>query len=176
MTALRILVSILLLVLGRQLFWLFVGGTGFVLAVELMTHLTIAWPAWLTLVVALLAGIIGALLAIALQEIAVGVAGFIAGGYIVVNFFDLVGLQTSALVWIFAIIGAIIGVVLAIFLFDWALILLSSLSGATLLVQSLNVNRPLLYIIYGGALILGIIIQANLMRSRNIPQEQVSHT
>ena len=176
MTALRILVSILLLLLGRQLFWLFVGGTGFVLTMELVTRLALAWPAWLTLIVALVAGILGALLAIALQEIAVGAAGFIAGGYVVLNFFDLVGLQMPVLVWVFAIVGAIIGVVLAISLFDWALILLSSSSGATLLVQSLNVDPPLVYIVYAGALVLGIIIQANMMRSRNIPQEQGSQT
>lgn len=175
MNALRILVSISLLILGRQLFWLFVGGTGFVLAMELMTRLSVVWPAWLTLIVALMAGIIGAVLAIFLQEIAVGVAGFITGGYVVLNFLDLVGLQMPILVWVFAIIGAIIGVVLAISLFDWALILLSSSSGATLLVQSLNVGPPLSYIIFGGALILGIVIQANLMRSRNIPQEQESY-
>ena len=176
MTALRILVSISLLILGRQLFWLFVGGTGFVLAMELMTRLTLAWPAWLTLIVALVAGIIGALLAIALQEIAVGVAGFVTGGYVVINFLDLVGLQAPVLVWVFAIIGAIIGVILAISLFDWALILLSSSSGATLLVQSLNVDSPLSYIILGGAFVLGIVIQASLMTNQTIPQAQERQT
>lgn len=172
MTALRILVSILLLLLGRQLFWLFVGGTGFVLTMDLVARLTLAWPEWLTLVVALLVGIVGALLAIVLQEIAVGVAGFITGGYVVLNFLDLVGLQMPVLAWILAIVGAIIGLVLAISLFDWALILLSSSSGATLLVQSLTVAPPLNYIIFGGAMIVGIIIQASMMKSRKLYQEQ----
>lgn len=172
MTALRILVSVLLLILGRQLFWLFVGGTGFVLTMDLVARLTLAWPEWLTLVVALLAGIIGAVLAIVLQQIAVGVAGFITGGYVVLNFLDLIGLQMPVLAWILAIIGAIVGLVLAISLFDWALIVLSSSAGATLLVQSLNVEPPVTFIIFGGALILGIVIQANLMRSRNLYQEQ----
>jgi hypothetical protein len=174
MTALRILVSILLLLLGRQLFWLFVGGTGFVLTMELVTRLTLAWPAWLTLFVAIVAGIIGALLAILFQEIAVGVAGFVTGGYVVFNFLDLIGLQIPVLTWILVIIGAIVGIVLAISLFDWALILLSSSSGATLLVRSLNVEPPLTYIIFGGALILGIIIQASMMRSRKLYREQES--
>lgn len=172
MTALKILVSIMLLLLGRKLFWLFVGGTGFVLTMELVARLTLAWPAWLTLFVAMVAGIIGALLAILFQETAVGVAGFVTGGYVMFNFLDLIGLQVPALAWILAIIGAIVGTVLAISLFDWALIVLSSSAGATLLVQSLNVQPPLTFIIYGGAILLGIVIQASMMKRRKLYQAQ----
>ncbi len=82
---LNLLVGILLLFLGRRIFWLFVGGVGFVAAIDLVSRLAMPWPTWLTLVVALAAGLVGALLAILLQEVAVGIAGFLAGGYIVLH-------------------------------------------------------------------------------------------
>jgi hypothetical protein len=163
MNILRIVVAVLLLLLGRQLFWLFVGGTGFVLAMEVVARLTPAWPDWLTLLVALLAGIIGALLAVVLQQVAVGIAGFIAGGYVVISFLNLIGVQEPLLSWILAAVGAVAGLVLAVMLFDWALILLSSAAGATLLVQSLVLAPPLNFIIFAAALILGILIQTAMM-------------
>jgi hypothetical protein len=175
MNVLRILVSIALLTLGRQLFWLFVGGVGFVSAMEITTRWAVAWPVWLSLVVALAAGVTGAILAMLLQEVAVGIAGFFAGGYVVLSFLNIVGLQTPVLVWVLALVGAIASAVLALGLFDWALIILSSLSGASLLVQTLDLNQPLTFVIYLGALLLGIVTQASLMGRSTAYQEQQSN-
>jgi hypothetical protein len=168
MHLLRLLIGILLLVLGRQLFWLFVGGIGFVAAIDLVTRLADAWPAWLTLLVALGAGIIGALLAIFLQEFAIGVAGFLGGGYVVLAILRILDLQMPLLSWLLVLVGAIIGVVLALAMFDWALILLSSLSGAAIVAQTLSaqlfdLNRPLTLLIFFVGLVLGILIQARGM-------------
>jgi hypothetical protein len=169
MNTLRVLVGVLLLILGRQLFWLFVGGIGFVTAIDLVSRLASTWPVWLTLLVALAAGVVGALLAVFLQEFAVGVAGFLAGGYVTLALLRILNLQMAGLSWLLVLVGAIIGLGFALAVFEWALILLSSLSGAVIVAQALsaqpfNLNRPVTLLIFVGALILGIVIQARAMR------------
>jgi hypothetical protein len=166
MNALRILVGLMMIVLGRQLFWLFVAGTGFVTTLEIVGQLAVAWPDWMMVIVALLVGVVGALLAIFLQEIAVGVGGFFAGGYIVMALLRLFEVQVPVLVWALPLIGAVVGVILALLTFDWALIVLSSLSGASILAQAVNLNRPLTLAVFVGAFILGVVIQTRMMRRR----------
>ena len=171
MNALRILVGLMLIVLGRQLFWLFVAGTGFVTAMEAVGQLALGWPDWTMVIVALLAGIVGALLAIFLQEIAVGVAGFFAGGYVMLALLRILELQIPALSWVLTLVGAIAGVALALLAFDWALIVLSSLSGASVLAQAFDLNRPLPLLIFVGTFILGVVVQTALMRG-NLARER----
>ncbi|MFP4395169.1 MAG: hypothetical protein ACLFTI_07890 [Anaerolineales bacterium] len=46
MNALRILVGLMLIVLGRQLFWFWVAGMGLVTTVEAVGQLALALPYW----------------------------------------------------------------------------------------------------------------------------------
>src|SRR6516164_9389471 len=78
-----VLVGVAILLLGRKLFWLFVAALGFVFGSQIaaqVTHQPASAP--VVLLVAIALGIVGAVLAILLQKIAIGVAGFIAGGRI----------------------------------------------------------------------------------------------
>src|SRR3974377_1590177 len=77
-----ILVGAAILLLGRKLFWLFVGAMGFVLGAEIATQVT--HEPVLILLVAIGLGILGALLAVLFQKVAVGLVGFFAGGRIAV--------------------------------------------------------------------------------------------
>ncbi|MBN1138094.1 MAG: hypothetical protein JXM73_16010 [Anaerolineae bacterium] len=147
MLVLNILIGIALLLLGRKLFWLFVAGIGFVVAVglvqRLFTRLEVETSTLVLVLIGLVAGIIGALLAIFLQRAAVAIVGFAAGGYIVFSLLDLLQWgQGTLLPWALALVGGIVGVVLAGRLLEWALIILSSLSGAFLLAQSAGPRFP----------------------------------
>ena len=166
MNALRILTGLMLIVLGRQIFWLFVAGTGFVTTMEAVGQLTTGWSEWTMVIVALLAGIFGALLALFLQEVAVAVGGFFAGGYIMMALLRMFEVQIPTLTWMLPLIGAVAGLILALLTFDWALIVLSSLSGASMLAQAINLNRPLTLAIFIGAFIVGVVIQTRMMRYR----------
>ena len=57
----------ILVVLGRRLFWLFVGGSGFVTAFYLTAELMPGQPTWVFLLVAVIAGLLGVWLAVTLQ-------------------------------------------------------------------------------------------------------------
>jgi hypothetical protein len=169
MPVLKILIGIALLLLGRKLFWLFVAGIGFVVAMELVLRL-FAGPqteavTLIALIVGLIAGVICALLAIFLQRAAVGIVGFLAGGYVVLSLLNILQLgQTTILTWALVFVGAIVGVILALVVFEWALIVLSSLSGAGLIAQSVGVGRPLAALTFVAALIVGLAVQGRMLR------------
>lgn len=176
MTISRILIGLLLLILGRQLYWLFVGGVGFITAINLVSYGTSSMPVWLMLIIALGAGLVGALLAIFLQEVAVGLAGFLAGGSVVLSLLEMFTTHMPALTWIPVLLGAVIGLIVAVAFFDWALILLSSLSGASLLARSFTLSPWGAFFVFASALIVGIMVQATWMRRSGtchnaVPQE-----
>src|SRR5205814_8843022 len=77
-----VIVGLAILFFGRKLFWLFVAALGFAVGLEIAAYFMREPPQWMTLLVALGCGIIGALLPILLQKIAIAVAGFVAGGRI----------------------------------------------------------------------------------------------
>lgn len=152
-----------LLVAGRKLFWLFVGAAGFVTGMQLATRFSQSSEG-LAIIIGLVIGLIFALLAIFLQRIAIAIAGFLAGGYILTVLAGMLGLDAGAFVWIVYVIGGIIGVILVSLLFDWALITLSSLAGASLVVQGLfpqNATGGLIFIIL---FIIGVVIQGSVLR------------
>ena len=153
-----------LLVAGRRLFWLFVGAAGFVTGVQLTTRY---WhgPEGLALIVGLVIGVIFALLAISLQTIAIGIAGFLAGGYVLSGLAGMLGMDRHALVWIIFVVGGIVGVILVRYLFDWAIITLSSLGGASLLLEALFPARATGGLIFPILFIIGVVIQGSVLRS-----------
>ena len=121
------------------------------------------------LIVALVLGLIGALLAIFLQKIAIAIAGFVAGGYI--------GLALSAPIlgvlgvrypgaWIGFLAGGIVGAILLFVFFNWALILLSSIHGAHLVLRGFAPPDRYYMIALILLALLGVIFQASTYRRR----------
>jgi hypothetical protein len=140
MFILKILVGIAVLALGRKLFWLFVGGVGFVSGAFLAARILSEQPAWVTLVIALGAGVLGALLALFIQRLAVGLAAFLAGGYVAANVLALGNWSPEVPAWLLYVVGGILGSVLVGVLFDWALIVVSCLVGSMVIVQSVRLD------------------------------------
>ena len=167
LSIISIVLGVALLVAGRKLFWLFVGAAGFVTGLQLATQF---WrgPELLALVVGLVVGVIFALLAIFLQGAAIGVAGFLAGGYILTVVADMVGLNQGAFSWIVYVVGGIVGLLLVIFLFDWALITLSSLAGASLVTQALLIPSGIASVVFLALVIGGIVIQGSMLQRETV--------
>ncbi len=171
MTLARILVGVAVLLLGRRLFWLFVGAMGFIVAISLAGEWIRGQPDWLILILGLVVGVIGAVLATFLQRLAVGLAGFLAGAYLTQSLLQLLNWQIGSLNWLFILLGGILGAVLVGVLFDWALIVLSSLAGASLLAQTIEVRPVVTGLLFFGALIVGLAVQASQLRGRTRAQE-----
>lgn len=167
LSVISLILGAALLIAGRKLFWLFVGAAGFVAGLQLATQF---WqgPEILAIIIGLVVGVIFAVLAIFLQGVAIGVAGFLAGGYILTVLAGMLGLNQGAFSWIVYLIGGIIGVLLVIFLFDWALITLSSLAGASLITQSLLLPSEIGGIIFLALVIIGVVIQGSTMQRERV--------
>jgi hypothetical protein len=158
-----ILVGIAVLTLGRKLFWLAVGVVGFILGLSLVVRYMSGQPDWVVLITALVVGGIGVLLAILVQRLAAGIAGFLLGGYLAVWLLQLFELNLNQWAWLFFIIGGIIGIILALSLFELALIVLSSLAGATLIVQAIHFSPLITSLLFLALLVVGIFIQARML-------------
>jgi hypothetical protein len=161
-----ILIGVVILFFGRKLFWLCVAAIGFAAGVELAPHLVQDPSALLSLTIALLLGIIGALLALFLQKIAVAVLGFLAGGKLagaIAAAFFVHYAQHSTIIFV---IGGVIGAILLLVLFDWALIVVSSLIGAHLIVYQSTIALPQSgsIILFIGLAVVGILVQAASLR------------
>lgn len=167
---LRLILGVLLLFLGRKFFWMFVGIIGFVAGFTLAGNLLKDQPQWLILLIGIVVGVIGAGLAVLLQRVAIALAGFAAGAYLAIALVQNLNLNLGALSWLPWIIGGIIGAILLFVFFDWALIILSSASGAGMIVSALPLTSPLSIIVYIILLVLGILVQAGIRAREHKPE------
>jgi hypothetical protein len=164
MNLIRLIMGIALLALGRKLYWLMVGVIGFVVGYLLAAEFFSGAAEWLLILIGLVAGLIGAVLAVFLQSVAIAIAGFLGGGFVAIQLLTLFGFGNGTFSWIPFIVGGILGVILVSVLFDWALIVLSSLIGAFMVTQVINPNLDTSSFIFFILLILGIVIQALIKR------------
>jgi hypothetical protein len=160
------LIGAVILFFGRKLFWLCVAAVGFAAGVEVAPHLVHEPSPLLALAVALVLGLIGALLALFLQKIAIAVLGFLAGGKLagaIAAAFFVHYAQYSTIIFV---VGGVVGAILLLALFDWALIVVSSLIGAHLIVYQNAIPLPQSgsIIVFIGLAVLGILVQAASLR------------
>ena len=130
-----VVIGVAILLFGRKLFWLFVAALGFAMGLEIAAYFMREPPVWMTLLVALVLGVLGALLAILLQKLAIAVAGFIAGGRIAWALAAAFWVEHAHYRGITFVIGGILCALLLLALFDWVLILFIVLAVIGVVVQ-----------------------------------------
>ena len=160
----NILIGIAVLTLGRKLFWVFVGAAGFVLGSSLAAQFLSGRPEWMVVATALAAGVVGLLLAIFLQRLAVGIAGFVMGSYALASLFLAVGLSGKGWLWLALVGGGIVGAALVLAMFDLALIALSCLVGAELIVQATDFSPLVTFLLFVVLVVVGAAIQTGMLR------------
>lgn len=171
LSVVAIAIGLIVLTLGRKLFWLFVGVVGFIAGLYIASYSFYGLPEWAMLLIGLIAGIAGAIFAVFLQQFAVIVGGFLAGGYLVLNLVFMWGWYMGRAPWVLFLIGGAIGAVVAAAFFDWALIILSSLTGATMITRALPLGSVPGVLIFVILMAIGLFIQASLMQ-KDRPQPE----
>ena len=161
MLILSAMIGFAVLVMGRQLFWVTVAGLGFVLGMDYAVQY-FQGSTQMILLISLGTGLVGAVLAYFLQRAAAGLVGFLAGWYLSSALIQFVHFELGQFSLILSVIAGLIGVVLISVLFDWSLILLSSLAGATIITQSLQYATQTKFIIFVILFLLGVTIQGLL--------------
>ncbi len=166
MNILNILLAFVVLLTGRKLFWLFIATLGFLAGASLGPRFIEADPAWLIWVFSLGLGLAGALLAVFVKRFAIAVAGFVGGWYLMMTLATTFDWHLGGTAWVLYAIGGLIlsGVVSS--LYDWALILLSSILGSLILVQGLHLDLApfLVSVILLALIIAGISVQRRAWR------------
>jgi hypothetical protein len=137
---------------------------GFAAGVEIAPLLVNDSSSLLALVIALVFGLIGALIALFLQKVAIAILGFLAGGKLataIAAAFFVHYSQYSALIFV---AGGILGAILLLALFGWALIVVSSFIGAYLIESAIVLPPTGSTVVLLGLAILGIFVQAASFR------------
>jgi len=155
--------------MGSRLFWLFVGGVGFVFAFDFAERTIHSQPHSVILLIALFAGALGAMMAIFLQKFAVLAGGFFAGGYLLIELLKVLGVTIGEYHWLLFIAGGLAGYVLMSVVFGWTLIIISSLLGSVLILQTFHFGHQMSDLVFICLGILGIVIQSGLIRKKSPP-------
>ena len=164
MLVVPIVVGLLLLLFGRKLFWLYIAACGFAVGLTMAIQIFSVQPEWLALLIGLGAGVLGALLAVFFQRLAIGIGGFLAGAFIAVTVARGVGFEGGPSFWVTLVLGGIVGAMLMVMLFDWGLIALSSLLGSSLIVPVFQLPRTAAFLAWAGLFGLGVAAQAAMIR------------
>ena len=159
----NLIVGSILLILGRKLFWLFVGCMGFVIGFGYAEQFLGPQPDYIVALVGIVLGVLGALCAVFLQSLAVGIAGFMAGGYLTLLLLDALDFQQTQMLWLVCLAGGVAGTLLLVFIFDYTLIVLSSIIGSALVVDSIILDSEIMLWVFVGLAIMGCAIQGKLM-------------
>jgi hypothetical protein len=166
----RLIAGICALLLGRRLFWLFVGAMGFVLGMDVAATLFRGMPPFEVLLIALVGGMVGAVLASAIEELMIGIAGFVGGAYVAGQILIALMPYPGRNLWLALLVGGIVGTLLLSALFDWALIVLSSLIGAGFIMQTIPRTGGSTHVGFLVLVVVGIVVQARLKNRENLPR------
>jgi hypothetical protein len=172
---LNVLLGIVLLAAGKKLYWLLVAVVGFVVGLALATQYVQSDPPWLIYVVALVAGILGAVFGLFVQKLAIALVGFLVGGFGASYVAGLLNI-TAPFNWMAFIGGGIVGLLLVASVFDWSIYILSSWAGATLITRTvtggIGMSESLGLVVFFTLFVLGMVLQAGLFKEKPKPQPQ----
>ena len=161
------LLGVVVLIAGRKLFWLTIGAVGFITGMLFVVLFLQIESLWIMLVIALVAGAIGIVLALVLQKVAIGIAGFLMGAYAATWLTQNYIPGLAYLNWLWFVIGGIVGGLLVTALFDVALIGLSAFVGAMMISLAAPLNQTISLVLFIILVVVGIGIQAKSFSEDN---------
>jgi len=161
MNLITLLIGIIFLIAGQKIFWLFIASLGFLFGFEFAATFLAGQEYWKTFLISVICGLVGLVCALFLQELAIIVTGFIAGGYIFLSLWNLSGWRINEWWWLFFVVSGIsVSVLLAIF-FNPVLIVLSSCIGAMLIIQAFPFTPVMKIALFLILFAFGVFVQSN---------------
>lgn len=155
--------GLLLLFFGKRLFWLAAALVAFLFGYQLFGNLL---GPGLSLLLAVVLGIIFAWLAIKFIKYAAYFVAFLAGAIALPYLMGIFGIEMA---WfILALIGGAIGLILVAVAFDWGLILITAWAGASAITfglqQWLSLDGTFGTVIFLVLMVVGVFWQASKQR------------
>ncbi len=139
MSVILVVIGFILLVAGHQASWLYVGGVAFVIGSLLADRLNFVRTEIDMIIFSFTSGVLGSLLVVYLRKFMVVLTALLSGGYVCYFLPETLGWDTS---WINWVIILLVGLASAVITFIWGalpLILVSTLLGATLIIQNMSI-------------------------------------
>jgi hypothetical protein len=159
-TIVGVIIGVVILFFGRKVFWLCVAAVGFAVGIQVAPMLVNEASSLLSLVIALVFGVLGALLALFIQKVAIALLGFLAGGKLATAIAAAFFVQYAQYSTIIFVIGGILGAILLLAVFGWALIVVSSFIGAYLIQSAIVLPPTGSTLVFIGLAVLGVFVQA----------------
>ncbi len=151
-----------LVIFGRKLYWFAIGLLGFLGGLLLVTRLFEGMSGATRILIAIGMGVVGAVFTVLVQKVALSVVGFIAGCYLALGALRLLQVDLGWISWVIVTLCGALGLFLVLRLFNWSLILLSSLAGAMIIVENVSLQGVFGLVALGGIFILGVLVQGTM--------------
>lgn len=153
----------IILFLGHELNFLFAAGMAALIGFRLTPKLPAQWPAWADWAFMLTLAVIAAILVLINERAGYFISGFLAGGYLLIEYFAPGVLSVPILPFI---IGGVLGAAIIGFLTEWAMIIVSSAIGAAYLLNLFILNPMTEILIGAGLFIIGALVQVVTLQAR----------
>lgn len=164
--AVLVVLGLLLVFFGRRLFYLVLAAAGFLLGFSFAVRFLEGVEPWIALGAGLVTGLVAAGLAMFVQRAAVGIAGFLVGGYAALSLVGQYSLLPAHLDWVGFVVGGVVGAGLVSWLFEWALIGASALFGGLLVVQGAGLSPALSLAVWVTLFFVGALFQLGRRKRR----------
>ena len=158
-----LIVGGVLLLFGGRYYWLVAGGVGFLFGANLGSAPDGGVITGSAIAMGLLFGLIAAVGSVMVTKFAIGITGFLVGGIFMVRFMEAIGWDLGSTLVAF-LIGGMVGFFFVIIAQDWALIFLSVITGAAIILNQLNLDPSSSNFVYIVLVLFGFGFQLFLKR------------
>jgi hypothetical protein len=153
-----IAIGLALLLFGYRYYWLIAAGVAFLFGLDVGSAPDGGQITSSAIVMGVIFALVAAVAAVFVTNLALNVAGFLIGGVLAVNVFNMLGWDVGSNLAAF-LLGGVIGLLLAIFASDFAKIILSVITGAGIILSAVELEEGTMQFAYIALVITGIVAQ-----------------
>ena len=132
-----IVLGLVLAFAGRRFIWLLIALAGFWLGFQLVAWLLPGQDDTVQLLVGVVVGVFGAILARRFTEVLLWIAAFVLVGAALLTLGEIFVPDNTLILVLLFVVGGLIGLALVRWALGWAVIVISALGGAALVMQGL---------------------------------------
>lgn len=156
-------IGFVMLILGRQFYGVFVGGCAYLATIYILRFFGRGQSQMELIIVPLVIGILAMALTFYMKRFAAYLAGFVAGWFIFSNLAEAIGAGSHYFTWLPLTIAGVCGALVLFPWFDVAMVLLSTVLGAILIVTSIHLpfNQTIAFTL---SVVIGLAAQIILLQ------------